>query len=47
VAPTPTPTPAPAAGETNTWVIIGSVIAVIVIGLAMYLFLGRRKPAAG
>ena len=47
VAPTPTPTPTPAAGETNTWLIIGSVIAVIVIGLAMYLFLGRRKPAAG
>ena len=47
VAPTPTPTPTPAAGETNTWLIIGSVIVVIVIGLAMYLFLGRRKPAAG
>jgi len=44
VAPTPTPTPKSTEGETNTWVIIGSVIAVIVIGLAILLFLGRRKP---
>jgi len=40
----PTPTPTPAAGETNTWVIIGSIIAVIVIGLAAYLFLRKRRP---
>jgi hypothetical protein len=44
VAPTPTPTPTPAAGQLNTWVIIGSVIAVIVIGLAAYSFLRKRKP---
>ena len=44
IAPTPTPTQTPAAGETNTWVIIGSIIAVIVIGLAMYLFLRKRRP---
>jgi hypothetical protein len=43
-APTIAPTPTPPAGETNYWVIIGSVLAVIVIGLTMYLFLGRRKP---
>jgi len=45
--PTPTPTPAPAAGKTSTWVITGSVIGVIAIGLAMYGFLGRNKPTAG
>jgi hypothetical protein len=44
IAPTPTPTPTPGAGQLNTWVIIGSVIAVIVIGLAMYLFLRKRRP---
>jgi len=44
IAPTPTPTPTPAAGQLNTWVIIGSVIAVIVIGLAAYSFLRKRKP---
>ena len=44
IAPTPTPTPTPAAGQLNTWVIIGSVIAVIVIGLAAYSFLRKRRP---
>jgi LPXTG-motif cell wall-anchored protein len=42
VAPTPTPTPA-AGGGTNTGVIIGLIIAVIVIGLAGYWFLKKRK----
>ena len=44
VAPTPTPTPKSTEGETNTWVIIGSIIAVIVIGLAAYSFLRKRRP---
>ena len=43
IAPTPTPTPG-ACDELNTWVIIGSVIAVIVIGLAAYSFLRKRRP---
>ena len=46
MAPTPTPTPSPAAGETNTWVIVGVVIAVLVIALLVYLGWGK-KPTMG
>lgn len=40
--PTPTPTPPPAEGETNIWVIIGPIIAVILIGIVVYWWLRRR-----